>query len=64
MTATRKTMRELHEEKSEAARAEVTEAIASGSMTVRQMTADERLDADERRAAAVARTAKRSKSKR
>lgn len=64
MTVPRKTMRELHQEKVERGRAEVAEAIANKSMTVRQMTPAERTDADARRAEAVARGAKRSASRR
>ena len=60
MAVPRKTLQEVHREKVARGRAEVAEAIANKSMSVRQMTADERIQADARRSAAVTRQAKRS----
>ena len=51
MAANRPTMRELSDERNRARRAEMQTAIDEGRLTVRQMTAAERREADAHRAA-------------
>jgi hypothetical protein len=59
MATTRPTMRELRDERSRQALASMEDAIAEGRLTVRQMTAAERREANVHRAAHAERVAAR-----
>ncbi len=59
MATTRPTMRELSDQRNRQARAEAQAAIAEGRVTVRQMTAAERREANAHRAAHAERAARR-----
>ena len=60
MATTRPTMRELSDERRRQARAAMDAAIAEGRLTVRQMTAAERREADIHRAIRADEHAKRA----
>jgi hypothetical protein len=64
MPATRPTMRELNDERQREKRAELELAIAENRVTVRQMTAAERREADCRRAVFAEARATRAASRR
>jgi hypothetical protein len=60
MTTKRRTMRELHDERSNQQRAEMQVEIAEGRLKVRQMTRSERSASDARRASHAKDRAERS----
>lgn len=64
MAAGRRTMRELKEEKHAEQVAAMEEAIADGSLTVRQMTPAEQTESDLHRAAGDRARAKRAAARR